>query len=117
MRTPSERSRARSLDDLSKSGEEVAQCQHGAQLHHLHGQLGSDNGLDKMEWQSGFTPVSLQSHWHSLAGPASSVFAHPLDMLDPPDHHRHGRDEDEVFLHFRFFFCFVWSIDLLFIIF
>ena len=90
MRTPSERSRARSLDDLSKSGDDVLKP------------VGSDNGLDKIDWQTPFTPVSLQSHWHSLAAPPpSSAFPHSLDMIHPP--------EDEVFVLFHLLIFFIFE--------
>ena len=94
MRTPSERSRARSLDDLSKSGDDVLKP------------VGSDNGLDKIDWQTPFTPVSLQSHWHSLAAPPpSSAFPHSLDMIHPP--------EDEVFVLFHLLIFFFLRVSMI----
>ena len=86
MRTPSERNRARSLDDLTRSGADRAAApasqqhqQHQQQQQHQHQQqqqqqqqlgLGnSDNGLDKLgDWDAPFKPVAPPSHWHSLSG-------------------------------------------------
>lgn len=73
-RTPSERSRARSLDDLSQSCQQARQSGDSSQHHHHHHhhhpqQLGSDNGLDKIDWETPFDPVV---GWHSLAGQSSS---------------------------------------------
>ncbi|KAI9564636.1 hypothetical protein GHT06_008377 [Daphnia sinensis] len=75
-RTPSERSRARSLDDLSKSCQQQARMPgdppHHQHPHHHHPQqLGSDNGLDKIDWDDS-TPFDPVVGWHSLAGQSSS---------------------------------------------
>jgi hypothetical protein len=74
-RTPSERSRARSLDDLSKSCQQQARMPGDPPQHHHHHhhaqQLGSDNGLDKIDWENS-TPFDPVVGWHSLAGQSSS---------------------------------------------
>jgi hypothetical protein len=83
VRTPSERNRARSLDDLSKND------------HSSDHQLGSDNGLDKLDWNTPFKPVASPSHWHSITGQASNIFlAKP--SLHASEHHLELHDENEV---------------------
>mgnify|MGYP003346656450 CR=1 FL=1 len=95
IRTPSERSRARSLDDLSKSSQgDERQHQHhevGEEGNHHHPQLGSDNGLDKlMDWQAPYTsrprlaPKSLR--WGSQR-PASEAASRQHDQYEDDDQH------------------------------
>lgn len=100
-RTPSERSRARSLDDLSKSCQQVRQPGDSVQHHHHHHhhhpqQLGSDNGLDKIDWETPFDPVV---GWHSLAGQSSSsskkILATRLDYDDQDDESQEEEEEGD----------------------
>lgn len=109
-RTPSERSRARSLDDLSKSCQQQARMPgdppHHQHPHHHHPQqLGSDNGLDKIDWDNS-TPFDPVVGWHSLAGQSSSgspprqkLLAKRLDYEDDD-----SEEEEESEVKYGFFF-------------
>lgn len=97
-RTPSERSRARSLDDLSKSCQQSRQSGDPTQHHHHHHhhhpqQLGSDNGLDKIDWETPFDPVV---GWHSLAGQSSSPSRKLTARLDYDEDGTTSQEEEEM---------------------
>lgn len=113
IRTPSERSRARSLDDLSKSGSPSLRHHHlgssppSSEEHHHYSPhynyrvMGSDNGLDRIDWDDHHEYSRPSFHttgsWHhSLASTSSKT------MRDDEDDDDHSRDEVIFFYNWTF---------------